>query len=109
MLTTLYTHTSIHTYMLTYTHTRVLCAEMGVVIFISQENQKVIEQRQIDFAWTIVDWRTFDSASPIATFPGDSITKAPSALELLVINLKNSPSSEVSLFLYIYIHAYNQL
>jgi len=55
----------------------------------------VVEQRQIDFAWTIVDWRTFDPESPIKAFPGDAITKTPSALELLVINLKNAPNSAV--------------
>lgn len=59
------------------------------------EDLKVMEQRQIDFAWTLVDWRTFDPASPIQIFPGDAITKAPSAVELLVINLKNSSNSEV--------------
>jgi len=59
------------------------------------DNPKVMEQRQIDFAWNLVDWRTFDSTSPIKAFPGDIITKTPSALELLVINLKNAPSSEV--------------
>jgi hypothetical protein len=44
----------------------------------------VMEARQIDFAWTIVDWRTFDPASPLTTFPGDAApgTKAPSALEV---------------------------
>jgi hypothetical protein len=36
------------------------------------------------------------AASPIQIFPGDAITKAPSAVELLVINLKNSSNSEVS-------------
>ena len=25
-----------------------------------QDDPKVVEQRQIDFAWTLVDWRTFD-------------------------------------------------
>lgn len=43
----------------------------------------MMEERQIDFAWTIVDWRTFDPASPLITFPGDAISKAPSALEVL--------------------------
>jgi len=54
-----------------------------------------MEQRMIDFAWTLVDWRTFDPASPLVTFPGDAIIKRPSALELLVINLKTSTSSAV--------------
>mmetsp|Transcript_53097 Transcript_53097/g.126336 ORF Transcript_53097/g.126336 Transcript_53097/m.126336 type:complete len:209 (-) Transcript_53097:36-662(-) len=55
----------------------------------------VIEQRQIDFAWCMVDWRTFDPASPLLVFQADPGSKEPSALEQLVITLKNSSSSQV--------------
>ena len=27
-------------------------------------------QKEIDFAWALVDWRTFDPASPMQAFPG---------------------------------------
>jgi hypothetical protein len=62
---------------------------------VEQDDVATMEQRMIDFAWTLVDWRTFDPASPLVTFPGDAIIKRPSALELLVINLKTSTSSAV--------------
>mmetsp|Transcript_10080 Transcript_10080/g.33567 ORF Transcript_10080/g.33567 Transcript_10080/m.33567 type:complete len:165 (-) Transcript_10080:1117-1611(-) len=52
-------------------------------------------ERQIEFAWSLVDWRTFDPSSPLKTFPGDAANKEPSALELLILALKNSPSAEV--------------
>ena len=55
----------------------------------------MMAQREIDFAWSLVDWRTFDPASPLVTFPGDAQARDPSALELLVITLKKSPSAEV--------------
>eukprot|EP00802_Teleaulax_amphioxeia_P025697 Tamp_26594.p2 GENE.Tamp_26594~~Tamp_26594.p2 ORF type:complete len:222 (-),score=61.31 Tamp_26594:225-860(-) len=59
------------------------------------DDPKVVEQRQIDFAWTLVDWRTFDPESPLKAFPGDVIMKQPSALEALVLNLKNATNPEV--------------
>ena len=27
-------------------------------------------QKEIDFAWALVDWRTFDPISPMQAFPG---------------------------------------
>jgi len=60
------------------------------------DDPAVQEQREIEFAWAMVDWRTFDPTSPLKAFPaGDGNSKDPSALELLIITLKKALSAEV--------------
>lgn len=61
------------------------------------DDPKVQDQREIDFAWAMAEWRTFDPTSPMKAFPpGDGTnSKDPSALELLIILLKRSSSSDV--------------